>query len=501
MLFVAANSNFSPHFKPFQTLSRSMVHKMLLGGVILRDRLTLADVEVVEMPWIEPVITRDFPQIPPETYAERVAKVRELMEENGFSHVVVYGDREHFSNTRFLTGYDPRFEESLVIIGRTGKPRLLVGLEGLYYANIAHGVEVELYDEFSLQGQPVKGRSFGEIMADCGINVSSKIGIVGTKYPERNDFADAKLVSDVPYYIVDALIRIVGIDNVVDVTRWFTDSTSGLKVPLTVDEIARNEVINQMVYAGMRDAMSALKPGVTEAEISAKLGFDGTVPLSCHINVNFGENVRLALKSPGNRKLKLGEPVNIAMGVWGGNIARTGIAVHSEDEFPAEIADALQKVFVPYFDILLRWYGSIRVGAKGAEVYEAVREFMEDPFFKISLNAGHLIREEEWLNAPFVPGSEDVVVSGTMIQCDIIVPSTPPYPGAHTEDGLVVADVDLRVELAEKYPEVWQRIQRRRQMMKDLGYELHDDVLPLSDIQGQVQPFMLNPTHVLRLKR
>ena len=131
------------------------------------------------------------------------------------------------------------------------------------------------------------------------------------------------------------------------------------------------------------------------------------------------------------------------MGVWGANIARTGIAVHSAEEFPPEIADALEKVFVPYFDMLLRWYGALHVGANCGDVYEAVREYMEDPFFGIALNAGHLIRDEEWINAPFVPGSKDVLASGTMIQCDIIVPATPPYPGVHTEDGLVVADADL----------------------------------------------------------
>ncbi len=140
------------------------------------------------------------------------------------------------------------------------------------------------------------------------------------------------------------------------------------------------------------------------------------------------------------------------------------------------------------------------VGVTGSAVYESVREYMEEPFFNVALNAGHLIRDEEWINAPFSPGSEDVLVSGTMIQCDIIVPATPPYPGAHTEDGLVVADESLRQQLQSKYPEVWARIQRRRNMMRDLGYELHEDVLPLCEMQGQVTPFMLNPTQVIRLK-
>ena len=467
----------------------------------MRERLKLSDVEVVDIPWAEPVVSHDFPVIPAETYAKRVESLRARMEEHGLSHVVVYGDREHFANTRWLTGYDPRFEESLTIVGLSGKPRLLVGLEGRYYAAIAQGVEVELYDEFSLQGQPQHGRTLAEILADCGLTKGSKVGLAGTKYRQTPAFAEAKLASDVPYYLVEVLAGAVGRENISDVTHWFTHTTTGLRIPLTVDEIALHEMINELIYAGMRDAMSALQPGVSEAEIGGKLGYDGSVPLSCHIVISFGDNVNLALNSPTNRKLQLGDPLSVAIGVWGANIARTGIAVHDEKELAPEIADSMEKVFVPYFDMLLRWYGALHAGVRCGDVYEAVREYMEEPFFQIALNAGHLIHYEEWINAPFVPGSEDVLQSGTMIQCDIIVPSTPPYPGVHTEDSLVVADAALRRELAEKYPEVWGRIQRRRALMADLGYELHEDVLPLCSIQGQVQPFMLNPTHVLRLKK
>ena len=57
--------------------------------------------------WVEPVYTRDSRKSQ-ETYARRVASLRARMEEHGLSHVVVYGDREHFANTRWLTGYDPR---------------------------------------------------------------------------------------------------------------------------------------------------------------------------------------------------------------------------------------------------------------------------------------------------------------------------------------------------------------------------------------------------------
>jgi Xaa-Pro aminopeptidase len=467
----------------------------------LTKRLGLNDVKIVEIPWSEAVITKDLPDVPKQIYLERVRVLRDRMEENGLNHVIVYGDREHFANTRFLTGYDPRFEESLVIVGLEGKPLLLVGLEGLYYASIAHGVEVELYREFSLQGQPRHGRSFQEILATCNISSESKVGVVGTKYMETDDFADAKVISDVPYYLVDALIRTCGIENISDVTPWFTHSSTGMRIPITVDEIARFEMLNQFVYSGMKNAIKALEPGVTEVDISSKLAYDGSVPLSCHIVVAFGDNVGLALNSPTTNELKLGDQLSVCLGVWGANSARTGIAIRDIDDLPQEISDTLEKVYVAYFDVLLRWYSTLRVGITGGEVYNSVADYVEDPFFQVALNAGHLIRDEEWINAPFLPNCDDVLVSGTMVQCDIIVPSTAPYPGAHIEDGLVLADVSLREELKTKYPEVWLRIQNRRErMINSLGYELHGDVLPLSEMQGQVTPFMLSPTKVLSAK-
>ena len=43
--------------------------------------------------------------------------------------VVVYADREHSANLAYLTGFDPRFEEALLIVGPAGDPTLLVGNE------------------------------------------------------------------------------------------------------------------------------------------------------------------------------------------------------------------------------------------------------------------------------------------------------------------------------------------------------------------------------------
>ncbi|HHT90624.1 MAG: M24 family metallopeptidase [Bacillota bacterium] len=460
-------------------------------------------VDLIEVDYPLMEIPPEIPRVPTETYQQRVKDLQGKMGAVGLTHVIVYADREHFANLKFLTRFDPRFEEALLIVPAEGKPILVVGNEGLDYAAIAYiPVDVVLYHPFSLQGQPRRSEhSLVSILAKAGINKDSCIGVVGHKYMENDEFGDPEQVSDLPSYLVDTFRGLVGKSGLRNVTQWFTHPTTGLRIPLTVDEIARCEVIGLKVYNGFRAALNAMKIGVSEVELGAQLGYDGQIPLSCHIAIGFGEHGQMGLASPTLRKLEHGEFVSMGFGVWGANIARSGIAVAHPNELPEEINDALDRVYIPYFKALLAWYQSIRVGVTAGEVYESVRGLMEDSFFGITLNAGHQARDEEWINSPFAPGARETLVSGTLLQCDIIVGGTPPYSGIHTEDTLAIADAGLRKELQEKYPAVWSRIVARKQRMAELGYELHADVLPLSDMQGCVAPFLLQPNLVLALGR
>ena len=62
------------------------------------------------------------PLLPPSIYADRVERLRAAMDERGYDHVVVWGDREHSANIAYLTGFDPRFEEAVLIVGPTNGP-------------------------------------------------------------------------------------------------------------------------------------------------------------------------------------------------------------------------------------------------------------------------------------------------------------------------------------------------------------------------------------------
>ena len=59
------------------------------------------------------------------------------METNGYDYVVVWGDREHSANLAYLTGFDPRFEEAILIVGSAGEPAILLGNECFGFAEVA----------------------------------------------------------------------------------------------------------------------------------------------------------------------------------------------------------------------------------------------------------------------------------------------------------------------------------------------------------------------------
>ncbi len=56
----------------------------------------------------------ECPSIPKEEYDRRL---KALYAAAGADWVVVYGDREHYANLVYLVNYDPRFEESLLLLG------------------------------------------------------------------------------------------------------------------------------------------------------------------------------------------------------------------------------------------------------------------------------------------------------------------------------------------------------------------------------------------------
>ncbi|MGH2417326.1 MAG: aminopeptidase P family N-terminal domain-containing protein, partial [Candidatus Limnocylindria bacterium] len=122
-----------------------------------------------------------MPEVSPATHARRVARLRELADDRGFERLVVYADREHSANLSYLTGFDPRFEEALLIVGMDDEPAILVGNECWGTAGAAPlRMRRHRFQDFSLPSQPRdRSQPLGEILAGEGVRAGGRIGVVG----------------------------------------------------------------------------------------------------------------------------------------------------------------------------------------------------------------------------------------------------------------------------------------------------------------------------------
>src|SRR6516165_8154639 len=79
--------------------------------------------------------------------------------------------RDHFANLAYLTRFDPRFEEALLILVPGRAPVLLVGNEGVAYAAVVpSGVDVIRYQSFSLVNQPrAESKRLPSLLAAAGL--------------------------------------------------------------------------------------------------------------------------------------------------------------------------------------------------------------------------------------------------------------------------------------------------------------------------------------------
>ena len=225
------------------------------------------------------------------------------------------------------------------------------------------------------------------------------------------------------------------------------------------------------------------------------------MPQSCHLMFSTGERASLGLASPSLRRLQIGDKVFLAYGIFGALNARGGWLAHDENDLPAGVRDYVDRLVSPYFLAIAAWYEAVGIGVTGGELYAIIQERLGDPFFGIGLNPGHLIHLDEWLHSPIYADSNIALQSGMAIQVDVIPATHSPYHTTNIEDGIALADDNLRADLARKYPDTWQRIQARRAYMRDvLGINLKPEVMPFSNIPAYLPPFWFSPQRAMRLE-
>ena len=431
-----------------------------------------------------------------ETILERREKVLRGMRRKGLDQLIVYGDVEHRGNFEYLAGYFTRFEEALLVIQASGEMTLVLGNENLNKASKARveagAVPVSL---FSLPNQPNReDKTLRELLSEAGIKPGARTGLVGWKL-FTSSLEDNRRMYDIPHFIVEAIADIVGDEALITNEAALFIGADGARVTNNANEVAHYEYGAALASDCLLDAMDKLAPGVSELELG-----DCLVRYGQHTSIvtiaASGPRFIKANMFPTANTVKVGDTISLTVGYCGGSSSRSGYAVHGPEELPQEAGDYADRVAAPYFAAYACWLEQIHVGMAGGALFDQIEEILPRAQYHWSLCPGHLTAEEEWMASPIYEGSKEKLKSGMLLQIDII-PSVPGYGGVSAESAVLLADGELKAQIREQYPEMWERMQARRAyIIEKLGIRLSEDVLPMCGTVAYLRPYLLDKKRV-----
>jgi hypothetical protein len=297
--------------------------------------------------------------------------------------------------------------------------------------------------------------------------------------------------------LVDTLRDLAGRENVANATAILMNPNDGLRTFCSPAEIAYFEYTNILASEGMKRMLFGMREGMTDHELAQLAGYNG-VPLGCHMTLASGDLP--GLSGPVGATLRRGTPLSTNICYWGSNICRAGWIAASARDLPDAARDYVESFAGPYFEVMGQWFDLLRIGTLGGRLARLIGEKLPFEKFGIFLNAGHLIHLDEWLSSPIYHGSIVPLHSGMVMQVDVI-PSSRIYSSTRMEDGVTIADEDLRGQIRTQFPDCFTRCEKRREFMADvLGIPLPEEILPLSNIPAIVPPFFLNPSTILAVE-
>ncbi len=454
----------------------------------MSDLFSLEQIDLPEFGQCDELI-----DIPPAEFERRISATLEKMQEHDLDFLLVFADREHAANLAYLTCLDPRFEEALLLLHKSGTRKMLLGNECMGYKGICPvPMEYELYQEFSLLGQDrSRSRTLTGIFESFGIGAGSKAGCCYYKY----FFNELDL--DIPAYIAAVLTRLVGDQGkVCNASGIFMNAEDGLRQHNALEELVRFEWASTRTSESIKNLLRQLKPGVREYELARNYVSDG-LPYSCHPMVSTGQKAMLGLSSPSGRRVALQDPFTSAFGVWGALTCRAGMVAENAEQLNRDVAGFFEKYWRCYFKTVVTWYEALGIGVAAGEITARVEAARDEMLFDFAVNTGHTLHIDEWVNSPFFKGSGIKLRSGMALQMDIIPVSKSKFVCANMEDGIILADEKLRTDWASRFPASWKRIQERRDfMIGKIGINIRPEVLPLSNIPACYSPYLLNGKQV-----
>jgi hypothetical protein len=439
-------------------------------------------------------VPTEQPSIPAEVYEARCV---EAWKRSACDWIAVYADREHLANIAFLSGFEPRFEEAILLLNQTRRI-IITGNESVSYIPRAglRNIEVLLSQSMSLAGQDRSRKpDLVAVLHEAGIRHGQTIGLAGWKPISNAEWSGEIPTFHASAFVVDSLRKAAGdVHAIKDATDVLMHAETGLRSVVDVHQIAMQEWGAARASAAVWRILSSAKPGDTELLAASRMGYAGEA-LNCHVmfaSSRDGNGPVIGLASPTAQVLHEGDGVTTAVGYWGGLSSRAGLLAKENANF-TEIAAA-------YFRGLLAWYETADIGVTGGELFERVTNTLAEGGLQSALNPGHLVGHDEWINSPVQPGAREKIRSGMPFQVDVI--PTPIQDGwaLNCEDSVTFADEALRDELRRIYPEVFGRIDARRNFMeKEIGVSLKASILPLSNTPLCLPPCWLSANNLLTL--
>lgn len=417
------------------------------------------------------------------TMQKRKQEVLNRMHQRNLDALLIYADMEHGSNFEYLVGFLPRFEEALLILHADGCAQLILGNENL--SKSAHSrIEAKsmLYSPFSLPDQPdFSQTTLPAILVKADL-ANQKTGIVGWK-----KFKGDHPTYEIPAYILEAAKEVCGKDNLCSATDIFI-GPNGARLVNNPNEIAHYEFASALAGDCMLDAINALHPGITEMEGADKLDRYGQHHSIVTISA-FGERFEKGNLYPTQKQLHIGDAISMTVGYRGGCSSRAFMAVRTRSQLPPSQQDYFEKLCAPYFSAIALWLTKIHTGMQGGELYALMEQALPQDVYHWRLCPGHTTAEEEWMSSPIYRGSQEPLLSGMLIQTDII-PSLPGYAGTSVESTCCLADDLLQKQIAEEYPEMYSRMmERRAYIINQQGISLSKDILPMCSTMTYLRPY------------
>ncbi|MGQ9555289.1 MAG: M24 family metallopeptidase [Anaerolineae bacterium] len=370
----------------------------------------------------------------------RIAKVKDILQQQNLDLALVYYDEFNIGNGWYLTGWCPQFESGAVLVPRSGEPMILGGPESEPFAKLDSAItDTRNFTVFMVPNEEYPNATiidfpklFQELNARLG--AVKRVGLVGAGRMPANayrqiaeGFAGVQLID-----ITDDFVRL----------RY-------VKSPWEREQIRQGFRLADQCYEAMK---AKIAPGVSEIEVAAEGEYiarrQGASGFGFSAIVGSGKRANAVVPTASSKRLEAGEMVMIGIapkvrgyaGVVGDLLPVSGQYSPRQKECIKWLREAFQLT-----------KEQLRPGMVGREIHAPARDYFDKHGLSRYLVCPfvHTIGLHEAESPFFGPHSDDVLEPGMTVCVDVSFFGHPEFNGARIETGYEITEKGA-VPLSEK---------------------------------------------------